>query len=47
MQEKIKRALNSFQDKDLKGTYYPLLGMTKQVQNQLIKGGLTLWLRDI
>ncbi|KAI6182147.1 Arginine kinase [Aphelenchoides bicaudatus] len=38
MQEKVKRALAAFQDKDLKGTYYPLDGMTKQVQNQLIKG---------
>jgi hypothetical protein len=38
MQEKVKRALSAIKDEDLKGTYYPLQGMTKDVQNQLIKG---------
>lgn len=38
MQEKVKRALGSFKDGDLKGTYYPLEGMTKKVQDQLVAG---------
>lgn len=37
MQEKIKKALGDFSDSDLKGTYYPLDGMTKKVQDCLIK----------
>jgi len=36
MQQKIKRALAHINDKDLHGVYYPLDGMTKKVQQQLI-----------
>uniref|UniRef100_A0A7E4ZZT2 arginine kinase n=1 Tax=Panagrellus redivivus TaxID=6233 RepID=A0A7E4ZZT2_PANRE len=36
MQQKVKSALESVQDKDLKGTYYPLQGMSKETQNKLI-----------
>lgn len=38
MQSKVKSALESVSDKDLKGTYYPLEGMSKNVQKQLIQG---------
>lgn len=41
MQEKVKRALGNIKDGDLKGVYYPLQGMTKDVQKQLIAGGDT------
>ncbi|CAD5205832.1 unnamed protein product [Bursaphelenchus okinawaensis] len=37
MQEKVKKALSNVKDADLKGTYYPLDGMSKETQNQLIK----------
>jgi hypothetical protein len=37
MQQKVKTALEGVKDTDLKGTYYPLDGMTKQIQNQLIQ----------
>lgn len=37
MQEKIKIALSDFKENDLKGTYYPLDGMTKEVQDRLIQ----------
>uniref|UniRef100_A0AC35F0S8 Arginine kinase n=1 Tax=Panagrolaimus sp. PS1159 TaxID=55785 RepID=A0AC35F0S8_9BILA len=36
MQEKVKNALSQVKDDDLKGTYYPLQGMKKETQNQLI-----------
>uniref|UniRef100_A0AC35GYK8 Arginine kinase n=1 Tax=Panagrolaimus sp. PS1159 TaxID=55785 RepID=A0AC35GYK8_9BILA len=36
MQEKVKKALEQVKDADLKGTYYPLEGMKKEVQNKLI-----------
>uniref|UniRef100_A0A914Z472 arginine kinase n=1 Tax=Panagrolaimus superbus TaxID=310955 RepID=A0A914Z472_9BILA len=37
MQEKIKKAFEQFKDtNDLKGTYYPLSGMTKEIQQKLI-----------
>jgi protein-arginine kinase len=36
MQEKVKKALEQVKDNDLKGTYYPLKGMKKETQNQLI-----------
>lgn len=36
MEKKVKTALESVSDKDLKGTYYALDGMTKEVQNKLI-----------
>uniref|UniRef100_A0A914XLF5 arginine kinase n=1 Tax=Plectus sambesii TaxID=2011161 RepID=A0A914XLF5_9BILA len=36
MEQKVKTALDMVQDKELKGVYYPLAGMTKQTQNQLI-----------
>uniref|UniRef100_A0A0K0E8Z6 arginine kinase n=1 Tax=Strongyloides stercoralis TaxID=6248 RepID=A0A0K0E8Z6_STRER len=37
MEEKVRSSLESVQDPELKGTYYPLTGMTKKVQTQLIK----------
>jgi protein-arginine kinase len=37
MESKVKGTLESLSDGELKGTYYPLTGMTKDVQNQLIK----------
>jgi len=37
MQEKVKTALESVKDKDLKGIYYPLDGMSKSTQKQLIE----------
>ncbi|CAD5216703.1 unnamed protein product [Bursaphelenchus okinawaensis] len=37
MQNKVKGALEQVQDSDLKGTYYPLDGMKKATQNQLIQ----------
>lgn len=36
MERKLKKAFDSFTDKDLKGTYYPLDGMTKETQQKLI-----------
>lgn len=36
MELKVKSAFDAFTDKELKGTYYPLLGMTKETQNKLI-----------
>uniref|UniRef100_A0A915DVD5 arginine kinase n=1 Tax=Ditylenchus dipsaci TaxID=166011 RepID=A0A915DVD5_9BILA len=36
MQDKVKSALESVTDKQISGKYYPLEGMTKEVQNQLI-----------
>lgn len=36
MEKKVETALESVSDKDLKGTYYALDGMTKEVQNKLI-----------
>jgi len=37
MEKKIKAALSTITDKDLKGTYYPLDGMSKETQDKLIK----------
>ena len=36
MQQKVRNALADVKDSDLKGVYYPLDGMKKEVQNQLI-----------
>jgi hypothetical protein len=38
IQQRVKRALENVKDKDLKGIYYALNGMTKPVQKQLIEG---------
>ena len=35
MEDKVKAQLSSM-DGELKGTYYPLTGMNKQIQQQLI-----------
>ncbi|MCP9263341.1 Arginine kinase [Dirofilaria immitis] len=37
MEDKVRRVLCGFADPELKGTYYPLAGMTKDVQKQLIE----------
>ncbi|VDN58400.1 unnamed protein product, partial [Dracunculus medinensis] len=37
MEEKIKKIFEELVDDDLKGHYYPLTGMTKEVQKQLIQ----------
>lgn len=37
IEQRVKEALNNIADPELKGTYYPLKGMTKDTQNQLIK----------
>ena len=37
MEQKCKHAFETFKDPELKGKYYPLLGMDKNIQNQLIK----------
>ncbi|CAD5217424.1 unnamed protein product [Bursaphelenchus xylophilus] len=37
MEKKVKAVFDSVSDKELKGTYYPLTGMSKETQNQLIK----------
>jgi len=34
---RVKEALKNIADSELKGSYYPLKGMTKETQNQLIK----------
>jgi protein-arginine kinase len=36
MEAKVKKVFETIQDPELQGTYYPLTGMTKEVQNQLI-----------
>lgn len=36
METKVKAVFEHIQDPELQGTYYPLTGMTKDVQNQLI-----------
>lgn len=36
MEKKVKGVFDSITDAELKGTYYPLDGMTKETQNQLI-----------
>ncbi|TMS36974.1 hypothetical protein L596_004014 [Steinernema carpocapsae] len=36
MEKKVSNALTSVADKELKGTYYPLAGMTKETQKKLI-----------
>lgn len=36
MEERVKKTLETMPDPDLKGTYYPLTGMEKSVQDQLI-----------
>uniref|UniRef100_A0A7E4V5H0 arginine kinase n=1 Tax=Panagrellus redivivus TaxID=6233 RepID=A0A7E4V5H0_PANRE len=36
MEAKVKQSLESVKDKELKGTYYPLQGMTKETQAKLI-----------
>ncbi|EYB91576.1 hypothetical protein Y032_0204g1881 [Ancylostoma ceylanicum] len=36
MEGKLKKAFDAFTDKELKGKYYPLDGMTKQTQDKLI-----------
>ncbi|KAK6032132.1 arginine kinase [Ostertagia ostertagi] len=37
MEAKVKKIFENINDPELQGTYYPLDGMTKEVQNQLIK----------
>lgn len=37
MEAKVKKIFESINDPELQGTYYPLKGMTKEVQNQLIQ----------
>jgi len=37
MQDKVKGIFQTIADPELQGTYYPLDGMSKEVQNQLIK----------
>uniref|UniRef100_A0A915IEG7 arginine kinase n=1 Tax=Romanomermis culicivorax TaxID=13658 RepID=A0A915IEG7_ROMCU len=37
MEQKMMRVFKNIQDPELQGTYYPLSGMTKEIQNQLIK----------
>lgn len=37
MEQKVKTALQTMPDKELQGTYYPLLGMSKETQKQLIQ----------
>ncbi|KHJ42364.1 arginine kinase [Trichuris suis] len=37
IENKVKDALNALAEDDLRGTYYPLKGMTAEVQNKLIK----------
>ncbi|KAJ1373681.1 hypothetical protein KIN20_036152 [Parelaphostrongylus tenuis] len=37
MEGKVKKIFETITDPELQGTYYPLDGMTKEVQNQLIK----------
>lgn len=37
MEQKIKNALTTFKEPELQGNYYPLLGMEKDTQQQLIK----------
>ncbi|CAJ0594489.1 unnamed protein product [Cylicocyclus nassatus] len=36
IEEKLKRAFETFEDNELKGKYYPLNGMTQRTQKQLI-----------
>jgi protein-arginine kinase len=36
METKVKKIFENITDPELQGTYYPLTGMTKEVQNQLI-----------
>lgn len=36
MESKVKAGLESLSDGELQGNYYPLLGMSKEIQNQLI-----------
>jgi hypothetical protein len=36
METKIKGVFENIQDSELQGTYYPLKGMTKEIQTQLI-----------
>jgi len=36
MEGKVKKIFETINDAELQGTYYPLTGMTKEVQNQLI-----------
>jgi len=36
MEGKVKKIFENISDPELQGTYYPLAGMTKEVQNQLI-----------
>jgi hypothetical protein len=37
IEQKVKMTLNTINDTELKGTYYPLMGMSKETQNKLIK----------
>lgn len=37
MEAKVKKIFENIKDPELQGTYYPLDGMTKEVQTQLIK----------
>lgn len=37
MEGKVKAIFEKIKDPELKGTYYPLTGMSKAVQSQLIK----------
>jgi len=34
MEKKVQQIFQGIDDPELVGTYYPLLGMTKEVQNQ-------------
>ncbi len=36
MEKTVRGVFETINDTELKGTYYPLLGMTKDVQKQLI-----------
>lgn len=36
MQQNVRSALQSMKDSELQGTYYPLEGMSKEVQKKLI-----------
>lgn len=37
MEGKVKKIFETITDPELQGTYYPLTGMTKEVQTQLIE----------
>jgi hypothetical protein len=43
MEQKVKKALEGIKEKDLQGVYYPLTGMTKEVQTKLIEGNFSVF----